>query len=405
MEDGRFDVAVVGGGIVGLATAYRLLERRPSLRLAVLEQEPELAAHQSGHNSGVVHSGLSYRPGSLKARLCREGQATLGAFCQERAIPLQHVGKLIVALTEAEVPRLAELQARGTANGVAGLELVGAGRLREIEPYAAGLQALWSPSTGVVDFRAVALALAAEIRSRGGTIATGRRVTRLERRPDGVVVGTSGGEVVARAVVACAGLWADTVAALTGDAGGNGPRIVPFRGDYYTLTADARPLVRGLIYPVPDPRFPFTGVHLTRRIDGEVWAGPNAVLAFARAGYRRRDVSLRDLAGTLAYPGFVRLASRYLWTGLAEIWRDISKGAFLRQVQRYLPELRSEQLVFGPSGVRAQALRRDGTLLDDFDLAGSERILHVRNAPSPGATASLAIGRVLAERAIDRFAL
>jgi L-2-hydroxyglutarate oxidase LhgO len=401
----RVDVAVVGGGIVGLATAYRLLEARPDLRLVILEKEPELASHQSGHNSGVVHAGLYYAPGSLKARLCREGKAELEAFCEARAISFERIGKLVVALSDNELPRLEALRARASANGVPGLEVVGPERIREIEPHAAGVRALWSPTTGIVDFRRVALAFADEVRGRGGTISGGREVTAIERRRDGLVLRTPGGEVVAGSAVVCAGLWADRVASLTGDAGRDAPRIVPFRGDYYTLTPDARGLVRGLIYPVPDPRFPFLGVHFTRRIDGEVWAGPNAVLAFARAGYRRRDISLRDLAGTLAFPGFLRLAGRYLRTGMAEMWRDVSKGAFLRELQRYVPELRSDQLVFGPSGVRAQAIARDGSMVDDFDLAGSGRVLHVRNAPSPAATASLAIGRTLAERAIERFGL
>jgi len=399
------DLAVIGGGIVGLATAYRLLEARPQLRLTVLEKEVELASHQSGHNSGVIHAGLYYAPGSLKARLCREGKDALESFCEAHAIPFEHTGKLVVALTDAELPRLEALRERATANGVPGLQVVGPERIREIEPHAAGIRALWSPTTGIVDFRRVALAYADEIRGRGGTIQTGREATKIEARPDGLVVRTRSGEVAARSVIACAGLWADRVAALTAEAGRDAPRIVPFRGDYYTLTPDARPLIQGLIYPVPDPRFPFLGVHFTRRIDGAVWAGPNAVLAFARAGYHRGDVSIADLASTLAYPGFIRLARKYLRTGLAEMWRDVSKRAFLQELQRYVPALRSDQLVFGPSGVRAQAVSRDGTMVDDFDLAGSGRVLHVRNAPSPAATASLAIGRVLAERALKQFGL
>jgi (S)-2-hydroxyglutarate dehydrogenase len=403
--DGRIDVAVIGGGIVGLATAYQLLEARPDLRIEVLEQESELATHQSGHNSGVVHAGLYYTPGSLKARLCREGKAELEAFCAAHDIPIERTGKLVVALAEDELPRFEALRENAMANDVPGLEVVGPERIREIEPHAVGIRALWSPSTAIVDFRRVTLAIAADVRERGGTISTDRRITRIDRRPEGHVVGWSDGELLAGLIVSCAGLWADRVAGLTGDAGRDAPRIVPFRGDYYTLTPDAAPLVRGLIYPVPDPRFPFLGVHFTRRYDGQVWAGPNAVLAFKRAGYRRRDVSIPDLVQTLTYPGFLRLAGRYLRTGLAEMWRDVSKSAFLRELQRFLPELRGDQLVFGPSGVRAQALRRDGSLVDDFDLAGSDRVIHVRNAPSPAATASLAIGRTLAARAIDQFGL
>jgi L-2-hydroxyglutarate oxidase len=402
--DATVDVVIVGGGIVGLATARRLLHDRPGLRLVVLEREVELAAHQSGHNSGVVHAGLYYAPGSLKARLCREGKAALESYCAEKHIPLEQTGKLVVALTAAELGPLAALHERATANGVPGLELVGPERMREIEPHAAGIQGLWSPTTGIVDFRAVTLSYADDVRAAGGTIETSRRVTAIDDRDASAVVRTADQvEVAARAVVVCAGLWADRVAAMTRDAGPDAPRIVPFRGDYYTLTPDARGLVRGLVYPVPDPRFPFLGVHFTRRIDGNVWAGPNAVLAFSRTGYRRRDVSLPDLLGTLTYPGFLRLATKYLRTGLAEMWRDWSKGAFLRELQRYVPELRADQIVFGPSGVRAQALARDGTMVDDFDFAGSGRVLHVRNAPSPAATASLAIGRVIAERVGERL--
>ena len=401
----RADVAVIGGGIVGLATAYRLLEARPDLRLTVLEKEPELATHQSGHNSGVIHAGLYYAPGSLKARLTREGKALLEAFCEAKGIPFERSGKIVVAISAGELPRLEALRERATANEVPGLEAVGPERIREIEPHAAGIRGLWSPSTGIVDFRRVALAYADEVRARGGTIATSRPVTAIDERPGELVLRTPRGELATGAVITCAGLWSDRVARLTGDAGKAAPRIVPFRGDYYTLTPDARGLVRGMIYPVPDPRFPFLGVHLTRRVDGQVLAGPNAVLALKRAGYRRRDVSLRDVAATLTYPGFLRLARRYLRTGVGEMWRDVSKRAFVAQLQRYVPELRADQLVFGPSGVRAQAVAPDGTMIDDFDLAGSGRVLHVRNAPSPAATASLAIGRTLAERAIDQFGL
>ncbi len=401
----RVDVAVIGGGIVGLATSLRLLERRADLRLAVLEKEPELATHQSGHNSGVIHAGLYYAPGSLKARLCREGKAELEAYLERTGIPFRHCGKLVVALDEGGLQGLAALEERARANGVEGLEVVNRERIREIEPHAAGIRALWSPSTGIVDFRRVALAFADDVRARGGAIHVSRPVTAIRRRADELVLVTPSGEVRARNVIACAGLWADRVAALTGETGADVPRIIPFRGDYFTLTTDAHQLVRGLIYPVPDPRFPFLGVHLTKRIDGEVWAGPNAVLAFAREGYRRSDVRVRDLANAITYPGFLRLAARFWRVGAAEMWRDWSKGAFLGELRRYVPELRSDQLVFGPSGVRAQALGRDGRLIDDFDLGGSGRVLHVRNAPSPAATSSLAIGRRLAETAIERFDL
>ena len=404
-EGERFDVAIVGGGIVGLATAYRLLERRPDLRVVVLEKEAAVATHQSGRNSGVIHSGLYYPPGSRKATLCREGKAALEAFCVERGIPFERTGKLVVAVRAEELPRLATLKERGTANGIAGIEEVAPERIREIEPHAVGLRALWVPETGIVDFRRVALAIADEVRGRGGEIHLSRALTGVRERPEALELRTTRGELLARTLVSCAGLWADRVARMTGRLEPDAPRIVPFRGDYYRLTPDARPLVRGLIYPVPDPRFPFLGVHFTRRIDGAVWAGPNAVLAFAREGYRRTDLVPRELLETLTFPGFVRLAARYWRTGLAELWRDVSRRAFTAELRRYVPALRDDQLVFGPSGVRAQALRPDGTLVDDFDLGGSGRILHVRNAPSPGATSSLAIGRVLAELALERFEL
>ncbi len=399
------DVAVIGAGIVGLATALRLLEARPDLRLLVLEREDRVGAHQSGHNSGVVHAGLYYAPGSQKALLCREGKGLLERYCVERGIPIAFSGKLVVALDDAELPALAALKERGLANGVDGLEEIGPERIHELEPHAAGIRALWSPRTGIVDFARVTASYAEDVTARGGAIELGRPVTGIRRLTDGLVLDTPRGPVQAGSVIACAGLWSDRVAALTGDRTPDSPRIIPFRGDYYTLTPDATGLVRGLLYPVPDPRFPFLGVHFTRRIDGEVWAGPNAVLAFKRAGYRRRDLSPRDLAEVLLNPGFLRLARRFWRTGLAEMWRDANRAAFTRELQRYVPELRSDQLTFGPSGVRAQALGRDGSLADDFDLAGGDRVLHVRNAPSPAATSSLAIGGRLATQAIERFGL
>ena len=401
----RVDLAIIGGGIVGLATALRLTESRPDLRVAVLEKEPELATHQSGHNSGVLHAGLYYAPGSLKARLCRQGKAELEAYAGAHGIPIRYPGKLVVALTADELPRLADIKHRATVNGVDGLEEIGPERIRELEPEAAGVRALWSPRTGIIDFRAVALAYADDLRGRGVAIRTSTRVTGIAPRATGVVVATTAGELEAGHVIACAGLHADRLAAMTGESGRDVPRIVPFRGDYYTLVPEARSLVTRLLYPVPDPRFPFLGVHFTPRYDGEVWAGPNAVLAFAREGYRRADIDLRDLAGTLTYPGFLRLASRFWRMGAAEMWRDLSKRAYVREMQRYLPAIRADQVRFGPSGVRAQAVGRDGAMVDDFSLGGSGRLLHVRNAPSPAATSSLAIGRMLADTAIERFGL
>jgi len=372
----------------------------------VLEKESVVGSHQTGHNSGVVHAGLYYAPGSLKATLCREGKRELEAYCERAGVPIERTGKLVVARDASELPRLADLLERGRANEVPGLEGIGPERIGELEPHAVGIRAVWSPGTGIVDFLAVARAFAADVERRGGGIETDRAVEAIERRGDEMVVRTSRGDVVTRRVIACAGLHADRVAAMTdGDADPERPRIVPFRGHYYMVRPEARHLVRGLIYPVPDPRFPFLGVHLTKQIGGGVLAGPNAVLATAREGYRRRDISLRDMADTLASPGFLRLARRFWRSGAAELWRDWSRRAFLADLRRLVPALTSDHLESGPSGVRAQALARDGRLVDDFLLAGGDRVLHVLNAPSPAATSSLAIGRVLAAEAIDRFAL
>ena len=403
----RYDIAIIGGGIVGLATALRLLERKPRLVLAVIEKEPELLLHQSTHNSGVVHAGLYYPAGSRKARLCREGKAELERFAAEHGIPMERCGKLVVAVDRAEVPGLEALATGARANGVPGLEMVGPERMAEIEPHVAGVAGLYSPTTAIIDFGVVGRAYAQEVQARGGEILLSRPVTSIERWSGSAgedwVVRSASGEVRARAVITCAGLWSDRVAAMTGHAGHE--RVVPFRGDYLRLRPEARRLVRALIYPVNDPRFPFLGIHLTRRIDGDVWAGPNAVLAFAREGYRLRDVSVRDMREILADRGFLRLAFRFWRAGAAEMLRDIWKPAFAAAVRRYLPELRDEDLVAGPSGVRAQSVRLDGEIVDDFSIGGTGRVLHVRNAPSPAATASLAIGRELAELAERRFEL
>ena len=401
----RADVAIIGAGIVGLATALRLLEQRPELSVVVLEKEATVASHQTGHNSGVLHAGLYYQPGSLKARLCREGKADLEAYCEAHGVPIEHTGKLVIALDESELGRFEALKERALANDVPGLEEVGPERIRELEPHAVGIKALWSPGTGIIDFLAVSRAFAHDIVERGATIETRREVESIQQRGDEMVVGTSRGDLVARRVIACAGLQADRVAAMTGDAGDDRPRIVPFRGDYYTLKPEAQHLVKGLIYPVPDPSFPFLGVHLTKRIDGSVLAGPNAVLATAREGYGRLDISPRDLRDTLTYPGLRKLAGRFWRMGALEMWRDWNKRAFLADLRRFVPALSSSHLVFGPSGIRAQALSLDGSMVDDFMLGGSERVLHVFNAPSPAATSSLAIGRELAAEALERFDL
>jgi L-2-hydroxyglutarate oxidase LhgO len=399
----RFGLIVIGGGIVGLATAYQLLRLEPGLSLALLEKEPDLAFHQTGHNSGVLHAGLYYAAGSQKARLCRAGREALEEFAREHGIPCERCGKLVVALSEEELPRLLAIRDRALANGVGGLEEVGPERIREIEPHAAGIRGLWSPESGIIDFKRVALAYAEEIRAHGGSVRTGHEVRAITARDGGWVIQTSAGDLACRSLISCAGLQSDRVAAMT-EAHGR-ERVVPFRGDYYTFKPEARRLVRGLIYPVPDPRFPFLGVHFTRTIGGEILAGPNAVLAFAREGYRRSDFSLADLSETLAFPGFRRLVRRNWKTGLAELWRDWSKRAYVAGLRRYLPDLREEDLVFGPSGVRAQSVAEDGTLVEDFSIGESPNALHVRNAPSPAATASLAVGREIAELALTRLAL
>jgi len=390
-----FDVIVIGAGIVGLATAREILLRRPRLRLAVIEKEARVATHQTGHNSGVIHSGLYYRPGSLKARACVAGAAKLIRYCDERGVPYQLIGKLVVATSPDEVPRLLELYERGQKNGVQGLELLTAEQIREREPNVTGVRAIWSPRTGIVDFARVAEAFAEDVRLAGGEILFERTVLAFQRRNGRIGIETTGGFYEARFVVVCAGLHSDRLARLSG--GRPDPAIVPFRGDYYVLRAERRHLVRTNVYPVPDPRFPFLGVHFTPRMDGSVWLGPNAVLAFAREGYRKTDVDLRDLMETLRYPGFRRLALRYWRVGLQELSRDLSKRAFLRDLRRFVPELDEEDLVPGPAGVRAQALSLDGQLIDDFVLERQPGIVHVRNAPSPAATSSLEIARLIVD--------
>ncbi|MCU0506254.1 MAG: L-2-hydroxyglutarate oxidase [Chloroflexi bacterium] len=397
---GRVDLVVVGGGIVGLATAYRLLETRPGLRLVLLEKEVRLAAHQTGRNSGVIHSPNTYAPGSLKARLCAEGMRDALAFADEHGIPYEICGELIVATEPDELPRLAAVAERARANGVVLREL-GPEAMREIEPEVRGLRALHVPSTGIIDWERFALALGDAVRARGAEIRTGVEVTAIRRAADGLVLETTAGAVATRDLVTCAGLHSDRLAAMTGH--GRGIRIVPFRGDYAVLRPEARHFCRALVYPVADPRFPFLGVHLTRRIDGAAWAGPNAVLAYAREGYRRRDVDLRELGGILGDRGFLRLAGRYWRVGAAEMLRDLSLRLFLRALQRTTPGLTLADLSWGPSGIRAQAIRRDGTLVEDFAITGGPRVLHVQNAPSPAATASLAIGREIAGMAVARF--
>jgi (S)-2-hydroxyglutarate dehydrogenase len=390
-------VVVVGGGILGLATARELLARRPDREVVVLEKEPAVALHQTGRSSGVVHRGVYYEPGSLKARLCVEGAASLLGFCDEHGIAVRRCGKVVVATTHAEVGRLDELERRSRANGVPGIERIGPERLRELEPCAAGLAALHSPQTAAVDFGDVARALAADVAAGGGTVRTGAEVTGFARRSRTIGVLTGQELVETDRVVVCAGLQADRLAALSG--GRREPRIVPFRGDYFVLRPEARRLVRGLVYPVPDPVFPFLGVHFTVRPDGDVWLGPNAVLALARERYGRWSVSPVDARDALAAPGLRRLARLHWRAGIGELVRDHSVRLLVKQARRLLPSLERGHVAPGPSGIRAQALAPDGRLVDDFVFDGDDRVLHVRNAPSPGATSSLAIAREIVDRA------
>jgi L-2-hydroxyglutarate oxidase len=394
------DVLVVGGGIVGLATA-RALALEHGLAVELLEAEPRLAAHQTGHNSGVVHSGLYYRPGSVKAATCAAGREALYRYVEERGIAHERCGKVVAAVAEEELPRLDELERRGRANGLAGLERLDGAGLRAREPRAAGRAGLWVPETGIVDYGAVAEAFAADVRAAGGAIATGARVERIARGRDTVEVSAGGTRRAAPFLVACAGLESDRLARAAGL--DPGARIVPFRGDYYELVPAARGLVRGLIYPVPDPDLPFLGVHFTRRVDGSVEAGPNAVLAWRREGYSRTSFSFADAATTLAYPGFWRMAPRQARVAWGEYRRAFSRRRFVASLRRLVPDLKEEDVRRAGCGVRAQALGRDGKLLDDFVWAESERMLHVINAPSPAATASLAIGRQIAARVRERL--
>jgi L-2-hydroxyglutarate oxidase len=391
------DIAIVGGGIVGLATALALSERVPRLRLAVLEKESRLAAHQSSHNSGVIHAGIYYTPGSYKACLCVEGVKLMLTFCDMYGIQYERCGKVIVATSPEELPRLAQLYKRGVANGVAGLERIGPERVREIEPHANALAAIYSPATGIVDFGKVSMTMASVLRGRGAAILTGARVRRIVSANGGVVLETASGTVCARALINCAGLYADRVARLMGVR--TDVRIIPFRGEYYNLVPDRRHLVRGLIYPAPDPAFPFLGVHFTRTIHGGVEAGPNAVLAFAREGYTYMHIRLGEVAGMLAYPGFWRMAARYWRMGLYEVYRSLSRSAFVRALQCLVPEISPADLEPGGAGVRAQAVEKDGALVDDFRIVETPKAIHVLNAPSPAATASLAIGRHIADLA------
>jgi L-2-hydroxyglutarate oxidase len=390
-------VAIIGGGIVGLATAYRLGERFPGAQICVLEKESAVGQHQTGHNSGVLHSGLYYKPGSLRARLAVTGIRQMAEFCRENGIAHEICGKLVVAADDSEVPRLRDLEKRGAANGLEGLRWLDRAEMREIEPHVGGVAALRVPQEGIVDYAAVCDTLAAKLTQRGARVVTSARVKRLRRQGGGWVAETTAGEFEADFLINCAGLQCDRVAQLAGER--RTMRIVPFRGEYYKLRPERQHLVRNLIYPVPDPRFPFLGVHFTRLIHGGVEAGPNAVLAFAREGYRKTDFNLRDLADALTYPGLWRFLRRYPSMCWYELRRSFSRQLFCRSLQRLVPEIQPTDLDTGGSGVRAQAIAPEGELVQDFLFIARPNALHVLNAPSPAATASLAIGAEIAAMA------
>jgi len=395
-----YDIAIVGGGIVGMATAMALADRSRA-SLIVLEAEDRLAAHQTGHNSGVIHSGLYYKPGSLKARNCVEGREALYRFCEEHGIAYDRCGKIVVATSESELLVLAELERRGRANGLVGLRRLSSEEIRDCEPHATGLAGLFIPETGIIDYAQVTQVYADLVRKAGGEVRTRSRLRHLHRTPDALVLETRDGDVRCRHLINCAGLHADRVARMCGV--DSHLQIIPFRGEYYELIPERHHLVKNLIYPVPDPRFPFLGVHFTRMIHGGVEAGPNAVLAFKREGYRRSSFSPRDTLGLLAFGGFWRMAARYWRKGLDEFYRSLSARAFVTALQRLIPDLRLEDVRRAGAGVRAQALEANGKLVDDFRIVEVDKMIHVLNAPSPAATASISIGRTIAEMAVRNF--
>lgn len=397
----RTDVIVLGGGIVGLATAYRLSQRFPEKTIRLIEKEAALAFHQTGRNSGVLHSGIYYKPGTLRAKNCRTGKQAMEAFCAEHGIAYEICGKVIVAVTADELPNLQRIFERGQANGVR-CEVIEAERLKEIEPHVAGVKAIHVPEAGIVDYIGVCGKLGELLRQHGAELNLSTKVVGLRTRADGVVVQTNQGDFESTYVVNCTGLFADRVTKMSGQK--PDAQVVPFRGEYFELHKDAEHLCRALIYPVPDPKFPFLGVHFTKMVKGGVECGPNAVLAFAREGYTKRDINVRDLVESLTYGGFLRMASRHWRTGCGEMWRSFSKAAFVRALQRLIPEIRSEHLDAAPAGVRAQALGRDGNLLDDFLIQSTERVVNIINAPSPAATAALNVGTLIVDELAAKFA-
>ncbi len=399
----KYDVAIIGGGILGASTAMKLTASYPKHKVVVIEKEQELAAHQTGHNSGVIHSGLYYRPGSHKATLCVQGGRELRSFCDQHGIKYDLIGKVVVATDESELPALQTLYERGAANGVEGLSIIGPQRLKEIEPHASGVKALHCPRTGIIDYKEVTRAYITQMREQGGDLFTGAKVTRIRIADGSIGLETTQGDFEAKHLINCGGLHADSIVRMMGlkpDV-----RIIPFRGEYYEIAPSKHSLVKGLIYPVPNPLFPFLGVHYTRLIHGGVEAGPNAVLALAREGYTKFKFNPGDFAGSLAWPGFWRMTRKYWKTGMGEMYRSFSKKAFTKALQKLLPEIREEDLLPAGSGVRAQAVDRTGFLLDDFSIVETKNAINVLNAPSPAATSSLAIGQHIANLAAKSFSL
>lgn len=397
----KSDVVIVGGGIIGLSTGFEILKKYPSAKIVLIEKEDHLAEHQTGRNSGVIHSGIYYKPGSFKAKLCRAGKERLEGYCRVNGVRIETCGKVIVAVTEAELATMNNIFERGQANGV-NCRKIDVERLKELEPHVAGVEAIEVRETGIVNYVGFCKSLAAKLTGAGHEILLGRCATKVRESSDGVVVETNEGEIEAAYLVNCAGLYSDRVVEMAGEK--PPAKIVPFRGEYFELTPDAHHLCKNLIYPVPDPSFPFLGVHFTRMVLGGVECGPNAVLAFAREGYRKTDLNLRELAETLGYGGFRKLAKSYWRTGVGEMWRSASKGAFVKALQRLVPEIEAKHIQPAPAGIRAQAVSPDGKTLDDFAFSETARALHVVNAPSPAATASLAIGEMIVEKLATHFA-
>ena len=403
MNSRNYDIAIIGGGIIGLATAMRITQEHPDQKVVVIEKESVVAQHQTGHNSGVIHAGIYYAPGSQKANFCSTGGRLLREFCDERGVEYEMCGKIIVAVNDSEVPGLEELYRRGTENGAEGLELIGPEELREREPHVAGVKAIWSPNTGIIDFTRVSEAYSIEMRENGGDLVLDAEVHAISKTNGSVHIQTGAGDFTAKNIINCAGLHADKVARMMDVQ--IGVRIIPFRGEYFSIRPESSHLVNGLIYPVPDPSLPFLGVHFTKRINGSVEAGPNAVLALKREGYTKTSFSFGDALDTFTYPGFWKMSMKYWKTGIDEQYRSLVKSVFVKSLQTLVPEITGDDLYAPGAGVRAQVVDDNGALLQDFSIAQTEGAIHVLSAPSPGATSSLSISRYIVDMANESFGL